>query len=426
MSSIRQAERGAVHIMYVIGTLLVALIFAALWFTQLQDNEQLRADASAAKAQVTPLQDQLEFAKKYYAEAAKVIGGAVPAEMSIPDEVSHGIAVLPSDDKVLGVVVKRYMNDLREACRAAGDPAAAPKNAMEAVGILKGKYDAQVNEVSVRDQQIATKNAEIAAKVAELAAANKRRDDDVAAVNTEKENVTARLTQQHNDASAERDTLQAANRAVNDEITKVRETANAEVNAALLKTKELDATVGAMKSAERLERETMKSDGKVLAVNAAQKTLWIDVGASDQLRRGTIFRVYETVKGGVKTYKGKVVVTSLEANRAEARIAAEEPGMKIMEGDWIYNPHFDRAKSMRFVFLGDLNGSVSKELATKILEANGAKVDAKVTTATDFLVLGAKETPEAEELTESPTYKEAIRWGIEVIRASDLEVFLKP
>jgi hypothetical protein len=426
MSSIRQAERGAVHIMYVIGVLIVALVFGVLWFSQLSKNEDLEKRAAQATAALVPAQKELQFAKKSYTEAAKVLGGGFPAELTIPEGVAQGVDIMPADDNVFGNIVKQYMTTVREAARAAGDPSAAPKTALEAVNAVKARYDVQTNEVTVRDTQIAGLRAESAAKDTQIAAANKRRDDDVAAVNTEKDNVVARLTQQGNDASAERDALQAQVRTLNDAMTKLKTDTNTEVNAASLKTKELDATVGAMKSEARLERETIKSDGKILAVNRGGRTAWIDAGGKDQLRRGAIFRVYETVKGGVKTYKGKVVVTSVERDRAEVRIASEEPGMAITEGDWIYNPTFDRARSMHFVFLGELNGSVSKEVATRVLEANGAKVDDKISTSTDFLVLGAKETPESEELTESPVYKEALRWGIEIIRASDLEVFLKP
>jgi hypothetical protein len=422
--SIRQAQRGAVHVMFLITVLVITLAFAALWFVQLQDNEKLKSDAAAARAALIPVQNEFEFAKKYYAEVAKVVGGGVPAEMIIPEGVARGEAILASDDKVLGNTLKKYMNEVREACRVAGDPASAPKNAREALDVVVNRYNAQVTEVTVRDQQINALKADVEARKAEVAAANKRRDDDLAAANTEKDNAVARLTQQLNDATAERDALQTKNRTNEEEIQKTREKANTDVVAAGLKVKEADSIVAAMKSNERIERETMKSDGKILAVNAAMKTLWIDAGAKHMLRRGTVFKVYETVKGGVKTYKGRIVVTSVEADRAEARIESEEG--KISEGDWIFNPYFERGKTMRFVFLGALNGTLSKELATSMLEKNGAKVDAAITTATDFLVVGAKETPEAEELTENAAYKQAQQWGVEMIRAADLESFLKP
>ncbi len=422
--SIRQAQRGAVHIMFLIVVLVFTLGFAALWFTQLQENETLRNEATAARKAIEPVQNELSFAKKYYAEIGKIVGGGVPAEMIIPEGVARGEPIVPTDDNVLGNVLKKFNNVLREKCRSAEDPASAPKTVMEAVDIVLSRFNAKVTDVTVRDQQIASLKADIEAKKTEIATAGKRRDDDVAAVTSEKENAVARLTQQLNDASAERDTLQGKNREKEEEVQKTREKANADVNTAVRAVKEADAVVGSMKSALRLERETMKSDGKVLAVNQTSGTLWLDVGAKHFLRRGTSFKVYRTVKGGDKAYQGRVTVTSVEADRAEARIESQDG--KIEEGDWIFNPYYDRSKAMRFTFLGAMNGTVSKELATKMLEANGAKVDEKLSTSTDFLVIGAKETPEAEELTEWPVYKEAMRWGIETIRAADLESFLKP
>ena len=76
------------------------------------------------------------------------------------------------------------------------------------------------------------------------------------------------------------------------------------------------------------------------------------------------------------------------------------------------------------MILGELTGRVNKEMAKRVLEGAGAKVDDKVTVETDFLVLGVKEAPDSPELTESESYKQAQAWGIEIIRARDLDPFL--
>jgi hypothetical protein len=424
--SIRQAQRGAVHIMFLITALVVALVFAAMWFSQLQDNEAVKNEADAARREIEPLRRQLDFAKKFYAEAATLHGGGMPTEIAIPEGVAQGEPILVSDPAILGRVKTKYVSDMREQCRAAGDPASAPNTAREAMDVLSAKIVSLTNELSIRDQQITTLRAETAQKTQEIAAANTRRDTDVAAVNTEKDNAVARLSSQLNDASAERDALQTKNREKEEEVQKTRVEKNDAVKAAAERVNQADNTVGSFKANERLARETKTPDGKILAVNASMRTAWIDVGSKQFLRRGTAFEVYETVKGSDKIKKGRVVVTSVDADRAEVRIDSEEPGRKITEGDWIFNAYFERGRTVRFTFLGAVNGTVSKELATRILEGNGAAVDEAVTAATDFLVLGVKETPESEELTESQIYKDAVRWGVEIIRASDLETFLKP
>ena len=45
--------------------------------------------------------------------------------------------------------------------------------------------------------------------------------------------------------------------------------------------------------------------------------------------------------------------------------------------------------------------------------------------ATDFVVLGMKEGEDADEITDRDDYKNAKRWGIEMIRARDLQSFLQ-
>ena len=90
----------------------------------------------------------------------------------------------------------------------------------------------------------------------------------------------------------------------------------------------LDAQVSAMKSDLKTQRETDVPDGRILAVNRSLKTAYIDLGGKDRLRRGTAFKVYETVKAGEKIYKGRVVVTSVGSDRSEVAIESEAPACR--------------------------------------------------------------------------------------------------
>jgi NAD-dependent DNA ligase len=256
-----------------------------------------------------------------------------------------------------------------------------------------------------------------------IADTEKKATEDLAALTTEKDNATARLSQQLTEANSQRDEAQGQNRKLTEEITSTKDTANKEVITAKSAQRTLDAQVSALKSDARVQRERDKADGKILAVNRSMKSAWIDLGGKEQLRRGTKFKVYEAARGGDKVYKGRVVVINVGPERSEVAIEAEE-GSGIGEGDTIVNPVFDKERATRFVILGELTGRANKEMAKRVLTNAGAKVDDKVTVDTDFLVLGVKEAPDAPELTESEAYKQAQAWGIEIIRARDLDPFL--
>jgi NAD-dependent DNA ligase len=96
----------------------------------------------------------------------------------------------------------------------------------------------------------------------------------------------------------------------------------------------------------------------------------------------------------------------------------------VGEGDMILSPIFDKSKTLHFVVLGELPGRYNREMATKILESHGVKIDSKVTVATDFVVLGMKDGEDADP-AESEDYKKAQGWSIPVLRARDLEPFLQ-
>ncbi|HYC78487.1 MAG TPA: BRCT domain-containing protein [Planctomycetota bacterium] len=420
----RHARRGAVHVMFLIVVLVMTLAFAFLWFTQLQQNEELRTQAQTAQTNYRRLENEVGYTKLAYREVAQYMGGGIPVDLTIPEGVGRGEPITPSSPEQLGNVTKKYLNDLREISRTGGEESAAPKTAFDALTILRGAYTTKVQENTVLAQQLAAQKAEVEAQRTAVAAADKRRNEDVATVTSEKDNNTARLTQQVNELTGDRDTLQNKLREATTAVQTSADTHNRDINAERLKTQELDAAVGSIKSQYTMQRATMTPDGSVLTVNRSARTMFIDRGSRDLLRRGTRFQVFATVKGGDKVLRGTAVVTSVGPTQSEARIEAEEPGQRIVDGDWIYNPYFEKGRTTRFVFLGNL-GTMSADNAKRILERMGAKVDDKVTVETDFLVLGSKDTPEAEELTESQVYKDALRWGIQVLRARDLDVFLQ-
>ncbi len=416
-------ERGAVNVVFLIVVVIVMLVFAVLWFTQMQDNGDLAKKLEAEKAKAEAGENKLGFAEGCYAELAKIIGAPVPAELPKPDNWDKRGAVLPQDPEVLGKHLDAVRMRMKEAATQT-EETAAPVILVDALDKLSSRYKAVKNDKGAVSAVVDTKDAEIASLTkrlsdAEAAAAAKQQE-----LNTERENQTARLSQQLNESNTQRDDAQAKNRELTDEVGKAKETSNKEVTTAKGQMKTLEASVNSLKANLRTQRDTEKPDGKVLAVNRAMGTLWINVGGKQRLRRGTTFKVYETVKGGEKLLKGRITVTSVEADKSECRVDSDATMAGIAEGDWITNPFFDPTRATRFVFLGELTGRYNKEVAKRMLEQSGAKVDDKVTVETDFVVLGLKEAPDAPELTESADYKQAQAWGIEVIRSRDLETYL--
>jgi hypothetical protein len=422
-----QSQRGAVSIVVVIIVGIVALAFGALWFTTLQENKKYKEERDEAVNKVTPTEAKLNYAEAGYSELAKLIGPQVPADLPKPETWTRDFkagSAFVTDPAMLGDKLAALKVSLKTALEEVGDKATQPATIKEATDGLMNAYKALQNNVkTVQDTTVKAKDAEIESLQTKLKDAEAKATTDLGNLNTEKDNAVARLNQQLTEANSQRDEAQAQNRKLTEEITSAKDTANKDVMTSKAKMRTLDAQVSAMKSDLKTQRETDVPDGKVLAVNRTLKTAFIDLGGKDRLRRGTPFKVYQTIRGD-KIYKGRVVVTSVGSEQSEVAIDSEAPGMTISESDAIVNPVFDKNRQTRFVILGELTGRANKDMAKRVLEAAGARVDDKVTVDTDFVVLGVKEAPDAPELTETEGYKQAQAWGIEIIRARDLDPFL--
>lgn len=415
------AERGAVNILFLVMVLVVALVFGVLWFTQLQKNEQLEKAASLARIEATASEDKFSFYRDYYSAVAKLIGGGLPEQVPWDESLSGTVASEKAAD-----VTKRLEDALRTIGGRVDDGTSTPAKLVDALEVPVSRYLALKGEIGQKNQEIAALKSQVETKDKSAKEADRAHQEEKARIQTENDANVSRLTQQLTDVRAQNEEVQTKVRDSNTELDTTRTTLNKEKQDLLQQTKEAQGQVRSMKSEIKIKRATETPDGKILSADPRSGLAMIDVPGSEFLKRGTRFKVYENGKGGTKIHKGYVTVTNLGPNMSEGRIDETVPGSgDIGNGDWLYNPVFDRKDQQHFFFLGRLPGRYNKEIATRILTSFGAAIDPKVTVTTHFLVLGEKEDLDGEELTESPEYKNAMTWGVEVIRAQDLAPFLQ-
>ena len=418
-------ERGAVNILYLVITLVVALAFGALWFTQLQENEKLVEHEAKAKATLAQAENDIAWYKGYYTEISQRIGGGVPTALpggadfeKLPSEVAK--TALKGVDEALSNIGKQ-VNDTASS-------ASPPTNLVEALLVPVTRYKSVEQDVRTRDTRVKELQAEVEQKDKDLRAAVAKRDEELQRIQTEYNANISRLSQQNSDLQNEVATTTAKVAEQNTEMETTRQTSNKEKQELTTSLREFEGQVRTLHSAAKLERETEVSDGKILSADPKLGLGMIDITSSDLVRRGTRFKVYESGKGNTKIHKGWVTVTDIGPRMSEVRIDEIVPGVgAIGAGDWLYNPYFSKTagRKINFHFLGQLPGRYTRETAERILKGFGASVQDKVTIETDFLVLGENEDPDADPLTESADYRNAMTWGIEVIRARDLAPFLQ-
>ena len=162
-------------------------------------------------------------------------------------------------------------------------------------------------------------------------------------------------------------------------------------------------------------------DGEIVYSDQRLGLAWINIGQKDRVRRGTVFDVFQYVKGGVKKSKGKVEVKSLEEDTAQVAILNQtDPSDPIVKGDFVASPFFDMKKQMVFVFVGSKLSSRSRygmdELVRRI-EETGGRVDKTVTIDTDFMIA-------IDEAEQSDEFQRGVQFGVVIMREPELLEYL--
>lgn len=166
--------------------------------------------------------------------------------------------------------------------------------------------------------------------------------------------------------------------------------------------------------------ESIEPDGKIQYVLASSGKAWIDLGRRDHVQKGLQFRVFQTIKGGKRVFKGFVEIAKVDEDMSEVRIVTENDSLNpIVAGDFVASPFYDRQARPVFVFAGSQLEStdVTKQLVIAKMESYGAVVQTEVDQNTDFLVA-------MMDYENTPEYKTAKALEVKIIRERDLLAYL--
>jgi len=188
------------------------------------------------------------------------------------------------------------------------------------------------------------------------------------------------------------------------------------------KVRSLETIIADLRKEMRKEENLVdiKPDGRIEQVLSSMGKAWINLGRVNHLTNGLKFRVYQTVKGGKKVFKGSIEIQKVDETTSEARITEEvDPLNAIIPGDLITSPFYDPKATPVFVFAG--SGLESKDVTKEFVEAKmksyGAEIRKNVDSNTTFLVA-------LKEFEATPEYKTAKELGVTIIREKDLLEFI--
>ena len=165
--------------------------------------------------------------------------------------------------------------------------------------------------------------------------------------------------------------------------------------------------------------EDIDPDGRVLKVASATQVGWINIGRVNHLRPGLEFRVFQTVKGGKRQYKGMIEVQQVDETISRFRVVNTDDELNpITEGDLITSPFYDPKAVPIFVFAG--KGLESKDVTEETLRAKikayGAEIRDDVDLKTSFLIA----LKDYDKSPHDKLYKTARELGVAVVRERDI------
>jgi hypothetical protein len=159
------------------------------------------------------------------------------------------------------------------------------------------------------------------------------------------------------------------------------------------------------------------ADGEVILVDRDAGVV-IDIGKKDGVRRGLRFEIYSEKADGTRVKRGDIEIkTVLPAISRGLLLSGENPLDVVHKGDIIVNPAFNPGRAQ--VFVADASFDEAKKRAFReTLKKYGSVLEDKVTVRTDYLIIGGQRQKDDEQV------QKAEKWGIPVIKASDLNALL--
>jgi NAD-dependent DNA ligase len=149
-----------------------------------------------------------------------------------------------------------------------------------------------------------------------------------------------------------------------------------------------------------ITRNDLVSDGQLLEARADSGFVIINRGINNNLRKGTLFTVYNR-RGGKNIPKGKIEVREVQPLSAECRVLEEvDANDPMIPGDHIHNAIYNPDEVKLFVIKGDFITYNATELR-RFIQDVGGQVDDDLSIRSHYLVAGSG--PEADAAIKTAT-----------------------
>lgn len=386
-------------VIFVIATVAL-LVFSVIMWSNQSAAEQKAADARAALLKIVlDSQLQRDDVKRLQAEADRNKKTLVAFMV----DQGQNTAAFVSGDR------SRSLDDLYQAF---GIDA---KN--KDTTTLKGEWDKLRSELGTVRADFVAKESANKLLVSQMAELRKKTDDQIAAKDNEIKRVQESIrgyqqaTEKYGtdvnaavaDIQKSKDQIEQTYRSRMGELQAQIDALNGERD--LLKTRnaEMSRKLGLFEL--KAPNPATLIDGRVIDVNAADGTVFLNLGRADRVQPGMTFEVYETPEsiqvddrtGAPVRGKGSIQVVRVNDNTSTARITRGTTSRPVVKDDLLVNAVYQPGLRYRFLVFGkfdvDSDGRPTADEAdyirSRVREWGGEVIDGDALTGDlDFLILG--------------------------------------
>lgn len=329
-------------------------------------------------------------------------------------------------DATPSIAKEAVTNALVAAQTSAGESVAVPvDNVVGAITTLSTQIDSLKAELAKANEDLAIARSTITQTIEDQNKLLAAKDQEVAEANDRIKVTTDDFTAQHKTSVAGFEVTSGEGQKQIADLTQQVTTLNGRI-AALEREKanalrERDASIAKLTETRGPTDQIVRAvDGKVVRVSGDR--VFIDLGAGQQITPGLTFEVYSSL--GIPTVgpdaaqddqlqgKGSIQVVRVQPGGSECKIVRLSPGQVINEGDLIANLAYDKNLAYNFYVFGKFNldnkGQPTErdtEIIKRLITQFGSKVGDQISTATDFVVIGAEPvvpTFSQQEMDEDP------------------------
>ena len=401
------ASKGGVHISYLVVAVVICLGLVGVVFMQNGKVEQAKQDAVTAKEDKSKAEANQRKQYLELVQARRLLIGP-DGEDSTPDYDG------------LNALLSKAGEEL-----AKSDAARSAQGFESMQGYIETSFPVIVSwRERYENSQTETEAQSALAEERERT----RREHENLAQETERT-----LRSEKNDVTQELERAQADAAATEERLREDLENREEELSAEIAKlVRDLRIQSNLRKRAEdRLERlleerriaqtfDKVDPDGEIVQVSEELGFAWIDLGRKHRLEAGTVFDVFQFVKGGQRKPKGKVEVVKVDGDMAQVSITHLLDDLDpMLPGDKIVSPFYSPDDKPIFVLAGSEMSTrrISVDELKRRIERFGGVLQEDVSISTGFVVC-------LRGYEESDEYRDARQLGVTVLSEDQILSFI--